>query len=244
MTDKNNARAVLAERIKAYWNERSTSFAALRARELSGPNAAAWKKYFAAKLPQLNRPLKILDVGTGTGFFAILLTEMGHTVTAIDLSEEMLAQASFLSEERGLKIDYRQSCAGNLSFADGSFDVVVSRNLTWTLPDLPHAYAEWYRVLTEKGVLLNFDCDYGHWQFVNGTGHAVHADVPQALTDECSRIKDGLAVSRESRPDYDIALLRRTGFSVVCYTDIRRHVHLDPEIQYDDLPFFALKGMK
>ena len=41
-----------------------------------------------------------------------------------------------------------------LDFKSGSFDVVISRNLTWTLPDAAGAYREWIRVLRPGGILL------------------------------------------------------------------------------------------
>lgn len=39
--------------------------------------------------------LEVLDVGTGTGFVALLASELGHKVTAIDWSNTMLLQAKF-----------------------------------------------------------------------------------------------------------------------------------------------------
>ena len=59
-----------------------------------------------------------------------------------------------------LDIDFRQMDAQQLEFENETFDVVLSRNLTWTLPEPETAYAEWYRVLKPGGVLLNFDADY------------------------------------------------------------------------------------
>ena len=44
--------------------------------------------------------------------------------------------------------------AENPDFPDGTFDVIVSRNLTWTLPDAEHAYQEWFRVLKPGGHLV------------------------------------------------------------------------------------------
>ena len=37
--------------------------------------------------------------------------------------------------------------AEKLEFEDASFDMVISRNLTWTLPHAEEAYQEWKRVL-------------------------------------------------------------------------------------------------
>ena len=74
----------LNAQIEAYWDERSRDFSKLRQKELSGPCAAAWQAYLQEKLPAA-APLKILDIGTGAGFFAILLAQLGHKVTGIDI---------------------------------------------------------------------------------------------------------------------------------------------------------------
>ena len=42
--------------------------------------------------------------------------------------------------------------AQNLEFKDASFDIVIARNVTWTLPDVPKAYDEWLRVFKKKVV--------------------------------------------------------------------------------------------
>lgn len=104
--------------------------------------------------------LRILDVGTGIGFFAILLSEAGHQVEGIDLTPAMLDEARGITAQRGLDIVFREMDAQALSYDDSSFDVVLSRNLTWTLPEPEKTYREWFRVLKPGGMLLNFDADY------------------------------------------------------------------------------------
>ena len=37
--------------------------------------------------------MKILDIGTGPGFFPMILSEAGYTVAAVDYTEEMLEKA-------------------------------------------------------------------------------------------------------------------------------------------------------
>ena len=61
--------------------------------------------------------MKILDVGTGAGFLALLFAEMGQ-VTGIDLSVGMLEKAKHNAENMGLKIDFFHGDAENLSFED------------------------------------------------------------------------------------------------------------------------------
>ena len=111
--------------------------------------------------------MKILDIGTGPGFFPMILSEAGYTVTAVDYTEEMLEKAK---ENLGKYTKYglervtlQRMDAQNLEFADETFDVVISRNLTWNLEKPEQAYQEWMRVLKPGGVLLNFDANwYGY----------------------------------------------------------------------------------
>ena len=55
---------------------------------------------------------------------------------------------------------FSQMDAQDLTFEDDTFDVVLSRNLTWNLEHPDRAYAEWLRVLRPGGVLLNFDANW------------------------------------------------------------------------------------
>ena len=51
----------------------------------------------------------------------------------------------------------------NLNFPDETFDMVICRNITWTLDDPQKAYKEWLRVLKKGGRLLVSDaCWYLH----------------------------------------------------------------------------------
>ena len=94
-----------------------------------------------------NGKLRILDVGCGTGFFTILLAKQGHQVTGTDLTPDMVAKSRILANEEQVNCNFEIMDAEHLSFADNSFDVVISRNLTWTLPEAAQAYKELTRVL-------------------------------------------------------------------------------------------------
>jgi ubiquinone/menaquinone biosynthesis C-methylase UbiE len=112
----------------------------------------AWKQELNWKLPQ--SPQRVLDVGCGTGAMGLLFAEMGHQVTAVDLSEAMVEKAREKANAQKLSIDLRTGDAEHLPFNDGSFDVVVNRHLLWTLPHPDIALKEWYRVLNNGGVVL------------------------------------------------------------------------------------------
>ena len=249
----NNAQRQLSRRdreqqldglIEAYWDERSEDFSKLRQKELSGPCAAAWQAYLAGKLAA-DKPLKILDIGTGAGFFAVLLSRMGHQVTGIDMSADMLHQAKQNVLAAGCSAEFRKMNAQELDFAAETFDVVISRNLTWTLPDVMQAYREWQRVLKKGGRLLNFDSDYGLVTFSRKEDQAdVHANIRQELVTECNDIKDELRISTHRRPQWDAWFLRDLGMQVTVEEEIAPQVRTDKNMQFDTLPLFAIIASK
>lgn len=55
--------------------------------------------------------------------------------------------------------------AHSLDLPDGSFDAIVTRNLTWNLERSQDAYADWRRVLRPGGVMLNFDAGWYSYLF-------------------------------------------------------------------------------
>ena len=46
-----------------------------------------------------------------------------------------------------------------------SFDVIVNRNVTWTLENPKDAYKEWMRVLKPGGSLIIFDACWYLWNY-------------------------------------------------------------------------------
>ena len=91
--------------------------------------------------------IAVLDIGTGPGFFAIILAEMGFAATAVDYTDSMLDKARANAGKWRDQICFRKMNAEELTFAPESFDVIVSRNLTWNLHDPKKAYQSWERVL-------------------------------------------------------------------------------------------------
>ena len=151
--------SAMEQRVRHYWTLRSHDFGTVRKNELDNDMGQRWLCELEKLLPD-GKNLRILDVGTGTGFFAILLSQAGQRVEGIDLTPAMLSEAQEVAAQSGLSIVFREMDAQALDYPDESFDVVLSRNLTWTLPEPEKAYREWFRVLKPGGWLLNFDADY------------------------------------------------------------------------------------
>ena len=70
--------------------------------------------------------MRVLDVAAGTGNASIPAAERGATVTASDLTPELLEAGRRRAEAQGLELDWVEGDAENLPFDDGSFDVVMS----------------------------------------------------------------------------------------------------------------------
>ena len=98
---------------------------------------------------------KVLEVGVGTGLS--LPSYAPHLrITGIDLSPEMLDKARERVEERGLsnvEALYEMD-AGNLQFADDSFDTVVAMYVMTVVPDPERVMRELQRVCAPGGEVI------------------------------------------------------------------------------------------
>lgn len=210
-----------------YWQYRAATFGTKPPEELLdlGREAAPW-------LPE--GTLRVLDVGTGPGTVAMAMALLGHRVTGVDLTSNMLRKARENAAAMGLDIDFFNTAAGALPFADESFDVVISRNLTWALPEPEETFRQWKRVLKPGGRLIYWDANHYYYLFnkenarhraqieaLAGTAHGsngVGADgkplpVDYSLCDEAAL---ELPLSRVDRPgEWDDVILPRLGFSIL-----------------------------
>ena len=166
-------------KIKDYWNERSSTFDLSPGHVIgSGEEKEAWESLFQDKFD--GKVQKILDIGAGTGFLSLILTEMGYEVVGIDLSEEMIERAKEKAADRGveLKIKFKVGDAEALPFESGVFDAIVNRAVLWTLPEPKKALDEWKRVLKPGGKL----CFFLHEPHRNGLTQRLRRQLGNVLT--------------------------------------------------------------
>lgn len=114
-----------------------------------------WEKYVISQLFLQNS--HILDIGCGMGREAFALYDMGFKVTAVDISEPILAKAKQLAIESKRKIEFVLTNGLNLPFGDDVFDIIIMWSQTFGLfygeENQIHILKECRRVLKKGGVL-------------------------------------------------------------------------------------------
>ena len=97
---------------------------------------AAWQALLTPLLPE--QPVRIADLGCGTGSLAVLLAEQANRVSGVDISGEMIRLAQAKARAAGVDVNLVQGDAADPPFAAASFDVVLARHVLWAFEN-PHA---------------------------------------------------------------------------------------------------------
>ena len=245
-----------------YWTGRTDGYSNVNLEELASGQKTVWgrvltekiKAHFPEKEPE---EIRVLDIGTGPGFFAILLAEKGYQVNAVDYTESMLEAAGKNAGELAEKIRFGQMNAEALTFASDSFDVIVTRNLTWNLHHPEKAYSEWVRVLKPDGLLLNFDANWYRylWDEAAEEGHKNDrqnlgaSDVRDETEGTDVAAMEAIArqtpLSGQHRPEWDLAVLRKNGMEAAADPEIWKEVWTREErINNASTPMFLVEGVK
>jgi 2-polyprenyl-3-methyl-5-hydroxy-6-metoxy-1,4-benzoquinol methylase len=90
--------------IRNYWDYRSEVYSTGIV-EQSEEERNAWKNMLSSALNKREH-LEILDVGTGPDQLALMFAEMGHQVTAVDLSMKMLDKARKNALKESIDINF------------------------------------------------------------------------------------------------------------------------------------------
>jgi ubiquinone/menaquinone biosynthesis C-methylase UbiE len=101
---------------------------------------------------------EVLDLGCGGGHISFTVAPHAASVTACDLSSQMLAVVAASAAERGLSnIRTEQAQAEHLPFPDASFDLVITRFSAHHWLHVPTGLREMHRVLRPNGKVVVID---------------------------------------------------------------------------------------
>ncbi len=218
--------------IKDFWENESDGYKDCVQGELNGFKKEVWRKILQRTI---HGQASVLDIGTGPGFFAVLLAEMGCKVTAIDVTNNMIEKARTLCESKK-NVQFLTMDSHNTAFADNTFDFLICRNVTWTLDNPPKAYREWFRILKESGKLIIFDANFNLHYFdpeiekvyrqnlklAEEKGYTRERHKDEDLEE---RLSKELFLSDKIRPQWDLNEMLAIGFKEF-YVD----THFDEEL--------------
>ncbi|SFB07479.1 class I SAM-dependent methyltransferase [Selenomonas ruminantium] len=238
-----------------YWSQDAENYGNIIQGELASFRVEAWQKLLREKMPADTH--RVLDLGCGPAFFSIILAKMGLEVTAVDCAEGMLAQARQLIGLTGVSVDLQQMDINHLDFAASSFDVIVSRNVTWTLSHPWQVYEECQKLLRPGGRLLLFDANWNMPLYDEGMAKRAENRRQECLrqygdtletADEVTEPLDPLQLplSGTKRPYWDVELLRSMGFGEVhAEFDLTERLWDEKErLLYGETPMFGVFATK
>ena len=235
----------IKSRVVSYWSKRADSFSQHKHAEMHSEKVNLWRNEFEKLLPE-KEGLKILDVGCGAGFFEAVLAPMGHKVTGIDLTPEMIEKGKELLSRHGIEAEMLVMDAEKPEFETESFDVIVSRNLVWTLPHPLETYMEWQNLLKKGGTLIVFDAEYAKgFHNNNWAENCAHKGVNDEMREECHRIYHMLSISNLNRPEWDRNALTHIGFKdVQVDTSVGDRIYATVDEFYMQDRMFSIRAKK
>lgn len=248
--------------IADYWNKRSESYSELNIEEMHSWKKEAWRRLIQYYAPKKTF-MRVLDVGTGPGFFAIILSMCGYDVSAVDVTPEMLAHAQANADACGASVRFYHQRGERLDFPDNSFDLIVNRNVTWNLEYPIGALKEWKRVLKPGGRMVYFDANWYNYLTDPKAALAAEEDsrnlrekypiyaakVQKKYLFQQERMEEiarNLPLSPVKRPLWDRKVLTKLGMKrIVIAPDINNLIYDDMEkVRYHSTPMFMVSAEK
>jgi S-adenosylmethionine-dependent methyltransferase len=192
-------------------------------RRASARTAVVWEALESALDQQ---PTRIVDVGGGTGGFAVRLAELGHRVTVVDPSPDALAALGRRAREVGVEVTGLQGDLSDLPDLvddDDLVDVVLCHGVLEVVDD-PAAALATIREVLRPGGTLSLLVAQRHAAVI---ARAMAGHFPQAI----ALLEDGAETGRTGHrftADEATTLLAGAGFEVVSTHGVRVFADLVP----------------
>lgn len=199
-------------RITGFWSTVASGYEAHEGNvpERDSAEFDAWVVAVRELLPPA--PADVLDIGTGTGFVALIAAGLGHRVTGIDLSEAMLAEARKAASQAGLDVRFLLRDAVSPTLEPRSLDAIVCRHFIWTLRRPETAFRSWRELLRPGGRLVAIDGFWFREEPEPEPGLFASSYTPQT--------RAALPTMRFEQPAPLVAMLERAGFVNVEVSDL------------------------
>jgi 2-polyprenyl-3-methyl-5-hydroxy-6-metoxy-1,4-benzoquinol methylase len=159
----------------------------------------------------------LVDLGCGTGQFAVQLAKRGMRVTGLDISEPMLQIARANARMHGVHERVTFQCANVVDFELPSQAALVTATFNvinhFQASDLPRLFAAAHASLDDRGLLifdLNTEAQLSRW---NRTEY-------QEITGDFEQFEGASVIKRTA---YD-PMLRRARREVICFCRRKDHV--------------------
>jgi SAM-dependent methyltransferase len=181
------------------------------------------------------RSAAVVDIGGGTGGFAVRVAELGHQVVVVDPSPDALATLARRADECGVAdlVTARQGDLGTLSdlVPDASADVVLCHGVLEIVDDPAAALTALARILRPGGT-LSLLVNQRHAAVVT-RAMAGHFTAARALLDEPEGPVGAVGPNRRFTADEITAVLDETGFDTEAMHAVRVFVDLVPSSLVD-----------
>lgn len=173
-------------------------------------------------------PARVVDVGGGTGGFAVRLAGQGHHVTVVDPSPDALAALGRRAAERGVTVTGVQGDVANLGSLVDEADLVLCHSVLGVVADPAAAVAAIGGVLRPGGVL----------SLLVGQRHAavLHSAMAGNLAEALDQLADRASGERRFTGEELTGLLTGSGFTTVRLHAARVFTDLVPSSLLDGEP--------